>query len=934
MYGKERERTEHLMILLCYTIFTIVLTGETFVMGWEKGVIMLLLMGLVMSWTIHITGKFTESIRLWLYFILTMLTCFFYGIHETSIYDLAPLMIMVIIMYSGTEVYSIINLCVATYYFTMGYDFIFVLGGSVKPDALMVTRTLLHLLLVYVAGHLVKSVIHRRVTERKHTEEKIEELEETNRRTEDFLTNVSHELRTPINAVTGMTAMMLKNEEDSEKRKDIIAVQSAGHRLFHQIEDILDYTEIDTGRIRVSEEVYMISSIVNDIISGERIWGQEGTPEVIFDVDGGIPVRLLGDGRKIKKIIKHLVDNAVKFTEKGGVYVRIYALQKAYGVNLCIRVSDTGIGISEENIEKITEKFYQSNGGRNRRAGGLGLGLSIVYGMVAELEGFIQIQSTVGKGTTVSVSIPQKVSDFSSCMVVENQEVCLACFLRLEKYEVPEVRDYYNGMISHLVQELSVTLHRVSDLDELKKLVSMYHLTHLFMGKEEYEEIKEYIDSLEWDTSVIVMADRSFVVPENSRIKLLRKPFDSLSVVNLLNSKPLEKGESMHTKRMICPGVRVLVVDDEPMNLMVAEGIFKEYQMSVTTAKCGRDAISLCEAEDFDIIFLDHMMPEMDGVETLKLLRKIHKDSGKAFTVIAFTANAVSGAREMFRQEGFDEFVSKPIEVFELERVLKKVLPKSFIAYADENHGNRDEYEKEKPAANLDHTEKTESTEELTQETSSTEEQIKNLEKEGFHTTSALRYCQGDNEFYRELLVKFAEDAVQKEAEIEQFYEKKDLENYRIKVHALKSTSRMVGADSLSENAKCAEEAAKNQDTDYITEHHEELLALYRKNVQKIKEVLGLSEGLQEQQENGTEISGKELIRQLKELKDSFDTFEADKSEGVISQMSNYRYQGSSVAELLTEVQNCVENFEFDAASGKVQELIYSVEESEQEVET
>ncbi|MGN0142355.1 MAG: hybrid sensor histidine kinase/response regulator, partial [Roseburia sp.] len=675
-YEQERQRATHLMILLVYTIATIVLTGESFLLGWETGAIVLLIIGLAASWVIHITGRIPESIRIWLYFILTMLAFFFYGIHETSIYDLAPVMVLIILMYSATEMYSIVRLCVATYFLTMGYDFVFVIGDSTEFSALVVTRTLLHLALVCMAGKLVEIEIQRRQTEKKITDSKIAELEETNRRTEDFLANVSHELRTPINAVTGITAVMLKNETDAEKRKDIVSVQKAGGRLFNQIEDILDYTEIDTGRIKVGEDTYMITSIVNDIIAGNRLLMRENTRELILDVDAGIPSVLLGDGRKIKKILMHLIDNAIKFTKRGGVYVRVYALHKPYGINLCIRVCDTGIGIAEEDLGKIKERFFQSNGGRNRRAGGLGLGLSIVYGMVTSMEGFMQIESTLGSGTTVSVSIPQKVSEEAPSMVVENRtSLCLACFLRPEKYEVPEVRDYYNEMISHMVQGLDIPLHRAYNIEEMKKLTSVYQLTHLFLGREEYEENKSYFEELAESMGVFAVGDEDFILPQGSRVRLLRKPFYSFTVASILNAVATEDAEMFREKRMICPNVTVLVVDDEPMNLMVAEEIFKGYQMKVKTAESGREAIEICEREDFDLIFMDHMMPEMDGVETLKQLRKITKDSGRVLTVIALTANAVSGAREMFLQEGFDEFVSKPIETSEMERALRKVLP-------------------------------------------------------------------------------------------------------------------------------------------------------------------------------------------------------------------------------------------------------------------
>ena len=907
MYEQERQRAAHLLILLCYTILTIVLTGESLLLGWETEAIVLLLLGVVVCWTVHFTEKFPVDISVWIYFILTMLAFFFYGIHETSIYDMAPVMMVIILIYSTTEMYSIIRLCVVVYFFTMTYDLFFVMGKSMELTPLSISRTLLHFLLVYMAGWLMKVVMQRRRQERKNNDSRIAGLEETNRRTEDFLTNVSHELRTPINAVTGISAVMLKREEDAEKRKEIASIQEAGQRLFSQIEDILDYTEIDTGKMKVSKEPYVLLSLLNDVITGSQMLTEENAPEVIFDVDAKIPSALVGDARKIKKILRHLIDNAVRFTKKGGVYVRVYTLTKPYGVNLCMEVSDTGIGIEKEDLEKITEKFFKSDGGKNRRTGGLGLGLPIVYGMVTAMEGFMQVDSNLNDGTTVTVSIPQAVADAAPGMVLENRaSLSLACYVRLEKYEIPKVREYYNEMISHLVTGLDVPLHRVSDLEELKKLVSVYRLTHLFAGREEYEESRQFLDSLDQDVEIIVVADERFALPDSGRVKLLNKPFYSFMIASVLNAEASGDTEILKEKRMLCPGVKVLVVDDEPMNRRVAEEIFKGYQMQVQTAESGRMAIDLCEREDFDLVFLDHMMPEMDGIETLKRLRKIHTDSGRGLTVIAFTANAVSGAREMFLKEGFDEFVSKPIEYSEMEHVLRKVLPKSAIIWVDENIEN-------------------------------IEKGDKNFEKDSRHevvqinTKSALAYCKNDMNFYQELLHKFVVDADKKKSEIDHYLKREDYDNYRIVIHALKSTAKMIGADALSELAQELEAAVQNKDIGYVREHHEEMLLEYSRVVDRISETMDDKKNDTDKPiaKNEAEISGDELLERLTELKEGLAAFEIDKSEAVISEMSETVYMGKDVGEFLREVRKDVEDYEFREAKKKVEKLLDRVKGGE-----
>ncbi len=918
MYEQERQRLSHLTILLCYTVFTIALTFETLVMDWDMGAVVLLNLALIVSWIIHITEKLPNTIRLWLYFLLSMLGFFYYGVHETSLFDLAPVIIVAMSIYSMLEMPSIINCCMGTYYLIICYDFVFVLDGNEEWNSLTITRLLLHLALVFMAGQMGKLLMNRRRREQSIMNRRIEELEEVNRRTEYFLTNVSHELRTPINAVTGITSVMMKSERDEKKRKDIMSIQSAGRRLFQQIEDILDYTEIDTGRIVVSEEPYMISSLVNDILTETKLREQENCPELVLDIDAKMPAMLLGDGRKIKKIIKHLIDNAMKYTKDGGVHIRIYALWKSYGINLCIKVRDTGIGVEEEHLKKITQRFYQSGNSKERRSGGLGLGLPIVFGMTTAMDGFIQMESKEGEGTMVAVSIPQKVVDASPCMVVENvEELCMACYLRPEKYTSPEVRDYYNETITHMVYELGVSLHRLTEIEELEKLISRYRLTHLFIGKEEYEENAEYIEGLDKGIEVAVFADNSFVMPEGSRIKIVRKPFYCLSLVNILNARVSEEEELYQERHMLCPGVKVLVVDDEPMNLMVAEGIFKGYEMQVTTAESGKRAIELCQTEDFDVIFLDHMMPEMDGVETLKLLRKLPSESGKTLTVVAFTANAVSGAREMFRREGFDDFVSKPVEDMELERVLRRVLPKSSIIFVNDQ-------ERREALARMGMSEDAydETTGKLSDEL-----KIARLEATGIQAQVGLNYCRGDVPFYEELLSAFVQDYQRRADEINGYLSGEDIENYHIRVHALKSSAKMIGANHFSELAKTMEEAAKNTDIAYIKSHHEALLEEYEEVVKNIKYALGMDEAQTAKERNdAVEISKEDLLECLYSMRSGLDTFEIDKAEEVMSRLKDTMYQGRYIEDLLQAVMQDVDNFECAAASQKVEAIISEIE--------
>lgn len=892
MYEKEKQRENHLIVLLVYTFFSLILTGESLLLGWEVGAIVLLLTALIGSWVIYITDMVSGGMRLWLYFALTMISCFFYGIHQTSVFDLAPLMILIMILFSVTEKSSIIRLCVITYYLTMCYDFIFVLKHAIELTTLTVTRTLLHLGLVLVSGCLVNLVLKRRKSERVYSDKKIEKLEETNRRVEDFLANVSHELRTPINAVTGISTVMLQKEEEQEKREQLSSVQMAGKRLFGQIEDILDYTEIDTNKIRLSEENYTPSLVVSDLVS-EHWEKEEKQPELLFDYDTKIPPVLFSDERKIRKILKHLVDNAMKFTQEGGVYVRIFSLKKSYGINLCIEVSDTGVGIAKDELERITERFYQTSTGRNRKVGGLGLGLSIVYGMVRVMNGFMRIESEEGRGTTVTVSIPQQVAEENpEKPLINNKNLCVACFLMTEKYKVPQVREYYNKMIAHMVKQFDILLHRVTNRDELEQLLEVTPVTHLFVGEEEYRVNKNYLEMIDSKVRIVVVAGKNIILPQEKRIEIIRKPLCTQSVLNILKEK--ESDLSKRKKRkMICPGIKVLVVDDEPMNLTVAKGIFENYQMIVKTVISGKEAIAACEKERFDIIFLDHMMPEMDGIETLKQLRKMQKESGQEYIIVAFTANAVSGAKKMFMEEGFDEFVSKPIETMTLERVLCKVLPKSSITYVSE----------EKEAVKADE------------------------RKTNFDRNAGLQYCRGDEMFYRELLAQFHSESVKKRQMIEADYEQKNMEDYRIRVHALKSTAKMIGAENLSDLAKDLEMAAKEKDWDFIEKNHKEVLDQYAAAVVEIGSLLGTV--LEEEEFSVTQINSEKLLEELMLLMEKLRAYEIDEAEKIIQKLQHIKCANLLGKELIEDIKQDVTDFEFDRALNKTEKLYKRVERGE-----
>ena len=428
--------------------------------------------------------------------MIMMCNYLIYGIHSTSTYDLAVVMAAIMMLFIMTGVKPLLTLCQITYYITMTYDLIEMVHNGVHFGVIDICRITMHYCVITMLAYFLKTIINNWGDVIRSSKEEIDELTESTERLNDFLANVSHEIRTPVNAIIGLSGICIDKEENPEVKKDMEEVRKAGHRVSDQIGDILDFSEIDRGNIVKNSEDFMLSSAVNDIMPDLREMMKPGV-ELVIDIDPAIPAVMNSDVTKLKKIIKALVSNGLKYTSEGGVFLKLSFEPQGYGVNLFIQVSDTGIGMNEEELELIYERFYQSDSGRARVGSGLGLGLSIVSGFVSLLGGFMTINSKPEVGTTVRVSLPMAVVEPSSCMSVSKPgEINLAAYQKFDNITNPVVRDYYNSQSLSITKGLGVEMHRVESIESLKKVVSSTKLTHLLINDNEYVSDREYIESI------------------------------------------------------------------------------------------------------------------------------------------------------------------------------------------------------------------------------------------------------------------------------------------------------------------------------------------------------------------------------------------------------------------------------------------------------
>jgi len=748
----------------------------------------------------------------------------------------------------------------------------------------------------------------------------IEELERVESMKDDFVANVSHEIRTPINTICGMNEVLLHEELSEDVREKVMAMQNAGRNLMGVVSDILDFSELQSGEIELEEEAYNISSTINDVINMAVAYKKEKEIELIVDCDPNIPCGLIGDEKKLRRIILKLLSNAIKFTESGCVALQIGFRKETYGVNLVITIRDTGIGIREESLENLFTSFHQVDASRNRQEGGLGLGLAISQALVQKMGGAITVKSKWGKGTTVRVAVPQKVLDEKPIVALQNKvAVNVATYIDMEQFEMLEISDEYSRMILNMAKKLRGRCQVCRSFAELQRRFEKEHFSHVFISNVEYKENASYFDDLAKKTRLIVVLDQKNEkdVP-NSQIAKIYKPFYILTIASILNSEKKESLPVVQQKRVKLDtrNAHVLVVDDNLMNIRVVEEMLSTYNIKVTKADSGEEALEKIVEKKYDFVFMDYMMPEMDGVETLHRIRQKNGEYYQTVPIIALTANTVAGTREQLLREGFNDFLEKPMERSVLERVLRRNLPieKIFEQVIDT------EEEKAKKAL-LPKKEVVETVEDW--------EQF--LIQKGLDVKKAIRYCNGQ-EAYLKILRGYCKEVETILKQLEAQYKENDWKNYTIVVHGLKSSMYSVGATAVADMAKKLELAGKNSDVTYIMTYHTELImecrklfaeikqckAVYREEENKSRVVeVKVKEKLSKEplkKENLQEISEEELLLILESVESAMYNLDEDKMKTLLGKLKNCSYQGRVMEDVISNALHKIEMSDYMTA--------------------
>ena len=492
-----------------------------------------------------------------------------------------------------------------------------------------------------------------------------------------FLANMSHEIRTPINSILGMNEMILRESHEDLIREYASDIQSATQSLYSIINDILDVSKIESGKMAIIPVEYDLSSLIHDLVN--MITPKAEAKNLVFRtlVDPALPSRLYGDDVRIRQVLVNLLTNAVKYTHKGSIELSITGKYVGKNEQLTFSVKDTGIGIKEEDLSRLYVAFQRIEEHKNRNIEGTGLGLSISKQLLEMMGSSLVVHSVYGSGSTFSFTLEQ----------------------------------------------------RVVDEDPIGNLQDRIH-----------KKANEY----------------------------------------------------KYCATFFAPSAHILVVDDNEMNRKVFQGLLKQTEVKITEASSGDEALELVREHVYDLIFLDHMMPDMDGIETLRHMRELKSNCCSQTPVVALTANAVSGAKEMYLEEGFDDFLAKPIVPDKLEKEIKRLLPPNLVVEREKRPGEDGLYN------------------EISRELP---------EIDGLDWNYGLSHFP-DKELLVYLVTEFFNMIDTEAANLEHLYDnlsnEDSLNQYHIKVHGMKSSAALIGIIPLSGMAKVLENAAAIKDIETI----------------------------------------------------------------------------------------------------------------------
>ena len=607
-----------------------------------------------------------------------------------------------------------------------------------------------------------------------------EELVEANRAKNDFLAHMSHEIRTPIHAVSGLADLLLLSETlSAEPYAHAMGIKSAAQTLAYLVNDVLDFSKIAAGRMPIIQAPFRTVALLDDLCTQAGLRARGKPIALRADIDPALPQALIGDELRLKQVLLNLLTNAVKFTDEGSVSLSVRhrpegSRAQVAHVRVAYVVEDTGVGIGEEDRQRLFEQFRQLDPARDRNQEGTGLGLAISRQLVRLMGGDIAVESRLGQGSRFSFSLAHAVEDAAPVARVKDagHKRLLVC----SGDEAFAARTLATAL------ELGVEAARVREFRAER-------FTHLLVEG-------EGDDACAWAGAALTAGTHRALMQGDGgqrtdpRDALLSPPLHAPLLAAFLNDELVRRAEGAQRNEQLAElvfstqGASALIVDDNPANLLVGSSLLRLFGVEVREAGSGRQALELVDRYRFDIVLMDHMMPEMSGLEAVRALRA--QGLHAALPVAVLTANLPTETREIYQGVDIQAILTKPLELGKLRDVLLRLLPPEKIVPGSP----------QRPEA--------------LQETLRASDVLRRVSMLDYD--DGMRHCAGDEALYLALLFALCQDLAEKHALLERALAGGEWSAMALCVHSLKSALYSVGCPTLGGEAQALETLAKAGD--------------------------------------------------------------------------------------------------------------------------